>query len=1033
MGTISSSVGLISGMDIQQLVTQLMAIEARPLNLLKQRIQTTVQQQTAFTELSARLTAAKSAVQRLALASSYSVTRTTSSQPEVLTATASAGAALDSYTFQVRSLVTTHQLVSGGFADRDRTPVGGGTLTFEMGQGRIDSATALSTLNGFQGVRRGTIRITDRSGASADVDLRAAVTVNDVLEAINSQTGVSVQAKVSGDRIVLVDQSGGSTASLRVQDIGGGFAATDLGIAGTAAVGATQMVGSDLVSLSDAARLSLLNDGRGVRTQSGGVGDDLRFTLRDGREITVSLSGNVSFQTRLASLNDGRGVQQPGTIRITNRAGASQDITIDGASTLQDVANAIGNAGLSVSVSLSGSRMVLTDSSGGTSSNFKIEDVSGTAAADLGIVADSAVNSISGASIYRVNTLGGVFRAIQYAAGNDGALSAAVDGNGITLTDHTVGAFESSVEAVAGSQALQDLGLSAGFDAGGSLRSRDLVAGLNTVLLASLNGGRGVTAGDVQFTRRDGSNVVVSLAGAQSLGDIIERINSAEVSPGVSAGLSARLDAGGTGIVITDSTAGAGTLAVSDLSGTAAADLRLTSSAPDTVGSGDLQRQYISENTLLSALNGGRGISYSRLQITTSDGRTANLSLSAGAHQTIGQVIRAINDLELDVEARVNSNGDGIELVDNAGGAGRLKVTEQGSGTMAADLGILGEAAEGETLLTGSFARSVTIGAGDTLDQVASKINAAKAGVTARIVNDGTVGAPYRLVLTSSTSGLRGELAYSTGSTGLSLRTLTQARDAVLVVGGGDSADPIVVTSSSNTITDVVEGVTLNLLGTSNSPVTVQVDRDIESVVTDIGTFVKTFNDAMDRIAELTKFIPETETKGILLGDSTVQRIQSRLYAQVNRALGGDAALQRLSQIGVTLDKARLKFDSQKFRDTFADNEDAVKELFTLVTQDSEGKPVKQGIAARLSDELDNIVNASTGLIGRKNETLQDRVDLYNRRATDMQELLDLKEARLYAKFQAMETALARLQAQQASLGALSSAVTTAASGLSFA
>ena len=82
------------------------------------------------------------------------------------------------HTFQVKSVVTTHQLVTGGFTDRDRTPVGAGTLSFEIGRGRVDAATPLSSLNGFQGIRRGVVRITDQAGGTSDVDLRAAVTVD---------------------------------------------------------------------------------------------------------------------------------------------------------------------------------------------------------------------------------------------------------------------------------------------------------------------------------------------------------------------------------------------------------------------------------------------------------------------------------------------------------------------------------------------------------------------------------------------------------------------------------------------------------------------------------------------------------------------------------------------------------------------------------------------------------------------------------------------------------------------------------------
>ena len=79
MGTISSGTGLISGLDIQSIVSALMQIEARPLTLLQARIEQTQQEQTAFLELNARLLAATGVASRLAKASSFTKRTATSS------------------------------------------------------------------------------------------------------------------------------------------------------------------------------------------------------------------------------------------------------------------------------------------------------------------------------------------------------------------------------------------------------------------------------------------------------------------------------------------------------------------------------------------------------------------------------------------------------------------------------------------------------------------------------------------------------------------------------------------------------------------------------------------------------------------------------------------------------------------------------------------------------------------------------------------------------------------------------------------
>ena len=201
MGTISSSVGLISGLDIQSLVTQLMAIESRPLQQLQKRIAQAQTQQTAYMELNALFLSAKSAIHTLVSPSFFRTKLATSSNEDVLTVSAESFAPAGVYSFAVKSLATTNQLVSSGFADRNSTPIGAGTLTFAFADARVDTSTRLADLNGFEGIRRGVIRITDRSGASADIDLTAAIDVNDILEAINSQMAINVEATVRGDQI----------------------------------------------------------------------------------------------------------------------------------------------------------------------------------------------------------------------------------------------------------------------------------------------------------------------------------------------------------------------------------------------------------------------------------------------------------------------------------------------------------------------------------------------------------------------------------------------------------------------------------------------------------------------------------------------------------------------------------------------------------------------------------------------------------------------------------------------------------------
>ncbi len=556
---------------------------------------------------------------------------------------------------------------------------------------------------------------------------------------------------------------------------------------------------------------------------------------------------------------------------------------------------------------------------------------------------------------------------------------------------------------------------------------RDLLAGLNTVLLATLNGGQGLEVGPLEFSLRDGTVVNdLDFSGAQTLSDVLTVINATGL-------LRAEVDPGGTRIRVTDLTSGTGDFAAS---GAMADALGLSGGGMGALVSADLQKQYVTEATRLEDFNPSSTFAYGRIQITNAAGARQTLTLSASLHKTAGDVINAINGLNMNVTARINASGDGIELLDTSGGDGTLAVIDLDGGRTAAELGIRGES-DAEGLLAGSLARSIDISATDTLDDIVARINGSSANVSASIINDGSGDTPYRLVLTSKTAGTQGRVLFASDVPALSLSTLSQATDAKVVLGQAGSPHAVVITSDSNTLENVVPGLTLTLHGTSAQPVEVTVNRDVDKSVTDVKTFIKTFNDAMDRMNELTRFVPETNQKGILLGDSTVRQIQSRLFGIVNRVIGGDAmAFNRLSELGIMVDSTggspRLTLSRTLSNGTVIDGEsrlraalnedpEAVRTFFTLMESDEEGgtgQPV--GFAARMNAALDQITTTAGGLLATQNQRLADRVAQFERRADHLQNLLDLKESRLYAQFQAMERALADLQAQQSSLMALS-------------
>lgn len=1011
MSSISAANGLISGLPIQDLVDSLIAIQRRPLTLLQNRAAALTQRRTALLGLSAQLLAVKNAAARFGTVDLFRRTAAGSSNEGVIVPSGTGSAAAPgTYSFTVLNLATTHQAVSGGFASADATPVGAGVLTLESTAALLNRSTRLSALNAGAGVRAGQIRIVDRAGGAATVDLTAAITIGDVVRAINDQSSTAVRARVSGDRLILEDQTGSGTGVLSVSEVSGGHTATDLGLLGSAS-GAI-LTGGDLVRIDGAMALGRLNDGNGVRRIAGLA--DFAVTLADGSVFNVNLSEQLAGTTRLSLLNHGGGVPA-GSIRITNRAGVSTTVDLSGTETIADVKTAIESAAAGVTVTFVGGKLLLNDASAGTGSLTVEEVAGGGTAAALGLNGSAATGALTGRQVYFVSTVADVTRVINAQAdtagvANGGRLIAAIgpDGKSLALTDATDGGSNAlTITALNGSYAAADLGLLGRPTVNGAVNGRRLLGGLETVLLRSLNGGAGVAAGTIEITDRAGTTAQVDLSAAQTLEDIIAALNAAGT------GISASISPSGLGLRLTDNSGGTGNLRIADVTGTAAADLGIAiDAAVGTVTNRNLQRQYVSSATRLDEFRNGAGVPPGRFRITNSQGVSAVVDLTQGVETTLQDVIDEINSRGIDVTARINNTGDGLILEDAAGGAGRLKVAEDG-GTTAAALGILGQAAEGATFLDGSLERRITIGSSDTLNDVRTRIQESGAALAAVVLNDGTGSQPYRLSLTSARSGLDGRIVIDAGETGLAFSALAEGRDAAIRFGGGAGPDALILHSATNRLTNAVPGVTLDLVAASATPVEITVSRDLEGIVADVSTFVAAFNAVVGTIRDLTRFNPETTERGVLQGDSTAIRIRNRLLGLTTGTYGAIAgAARRLSSVGLTLSGGTtLNFDQVKFREAYAADPAAVESLFTAAGV---------GFHDVLKTELERITDADGGTIPAAESALGDSQAALASRIARMQTLLDRRRDRLLSEFTAAESALARLQQQQSALGALS-------------
>lgn len=221
----------------------------------------------------------------------------------------------------------------------------------------------------------------------------------------------------------------------------------------------------------------------------------------------------------------------------------------------------------------------------------------------------------------------------------------------------------------------------------------------------------------------------------------------------------------------------------------------------------------------------------------------------------------------------------------------------------------------------------------NTLMGARDAINKANKGVQATIINAGTSSSPsYQLLLTSTSTGKASQFTVDSGSTSLDFSTVTQTgQDAHLSLGS--SADSAVsVSKSSNTISDLIPGVTLNLLDSDSSKVlTVQVSRDTSSIKKSIQDFVTAYNDLNSAISKQYVVDTSTNTAGPLMGDWNLQDLQTQLQATATETIAGaDKAYSSFAAVGITLDmQGNLQIDDTTLSNALAEAPDKVTSLFT--------------------------------------------------------------------------------------------------------
>jgi flagellar hook-associated protein 2 len=326
----------------------------------------------------------------------------------------------------------------------------------------------------------------------------------------------------------------------------------------------------------------------------------------------------------------------------------------------------------------------------------------------------------------------------------------------------------------------------------------------------------------------------------------------------------------------------------------------------------------------------------------------------------------------------------------------RAQVTASATTAPDADTTIV---ASGGTLTVGGV--TVTYSGPVTLRQIADGINAAPgATVSAMVIQ--TAPNAYRLVLQGEQTGAAHAF---TVTNGLTDSTIAFAGNAVQAADASALVNNIPVTSATNTLTDVVAGVTVTLRRQTIDPVAVTVERDDGSLADRVETFVTEYN-ALVQFATDQMAASASGTAGALGRDALLRTLRHSLRSTLNAAYG-TAEFTRLAEVGISFSRTgELTLDRTRLMSALADDQTAVQSLFA---------GTGGGVFASVETLLDDYTR-SGGLVPGARTRLNDELSRLRRRMDDMQERLAIRRAALQREFIAADEAMTRLNGQSGAL-----------------
>lgn len=422
-----------------------------------------------------------------------------------------------------------------------------------------------------------------------------------------------------------------------------------------------------------------------------------------------------------------------------------------------------------------------------------------------------------------------------------------------------------------------------------------------------------------------------------------------------------------------------------------------------------------------------------------------NYTIDYTAATTLDDIKQAINDAAgTDVSASVLQTGSSeyslvvtskatgkeqtISLTDISGNLKNKNLVSEGisTGTFVAEDDFIANSGSAGTLSVnvGGIGHNFTYDDTTTLQEMVDNINAdtvLNAKVSASIVQYGAN--DYRMVLTpkdasegsaisisdtpSAGTGLLGILTTTTASGGL-VNTVQDGKDASFKFDG------ITMTRSTNTITDIATGLTLNLLKDGGSA-NISIAQDRDQIATELEGFVSSYNTLQQQLGSMLSSDQEAGTVGIFNGDNTIRNIGREITKMITSV---DAKGYSLANYGIELSRdGTMTFDKTVFNEKMDADPEGTEAFFSgKTTVNSVGsETVTDGVFTSLTDLMTRYIGSNGTVKNLVTDTKDATISLNEERAKAVK-LLEARYATLTAKFAAYDSMISKLNSQFSAL-----------------